>query len=470
MLSRGILPLLLLLVTACDGILIGENPDGAPPPPPDTGAPWENPPPPPDGPGPSDGPKPPADQPKPVGPTCVGPTPVSQKMVTGTAKLTIPAVAAPNKCQGVKDPVFDTLLSRVTQKSDGYPDVGIENEYSKSDPENADGTLLVLRGTEANWQLYSAVDFKRLKQLSIATGSQEAQPRWDATNPKTLYHLSGMKLLALNVDTNSSTTVHDFSADVPGGDAITMKSEGDASVDRRYWCFLVPGASQIITYDKTANKVLGKRSATGGIDWLGMSMSGKHCVVGWDNGVATQAFSRDFSKTVTLPSGTGGHADLSLTADGRDVLVYQNVKTDWIAMADLDTGAETNLVKIPFGSGPDNSNDIGLHFSGNCAAIPGWHLVSTYGPKNPSPGRSWMDNHLFMIELKASPKIWRVATTYGYTSIDSGGSKHYFAEGFAAINTRGTKLYWGANWAQSDLDLIDTFVAILPDKWWTKVP
>jgi hypothetical protein len=454
--------LAVLLLTGCEGILIGGS-DGAVPP--DVGPAWENPPPPADGPQPpGDGPKKP-DLPGPVGPTCVGATPVSQKMVTGTATLSIPAVAAPAKCKGIKDPTFDTLLSRVTEKSDGYGDVGIENEYSKSDPENADGTLLVLRGTEANWQLYSATDFKRLKKLNIAMGSQEAQPRWDPVNPKILYHLSGMKLQSLNVDTNSSTTVHDFSADVPGGDEITMHSEGDASVDRRYWCFHVPGTSQLITYDKTANQVLGKRAASGAIDWLGMSMSGKHCVVGWD-GTPTQAFSRDFSKTVTLPAGTGGHADLSLTADNRDVLVYQNVKTDYVAMADLDTGAETNLVKIPF----DKSLDIGLHFSGNCAAIPGWHLVSTYGPKNPYPGRSWMDNHLFMIELKANPKIWRVATTYGYTSIDSGGSKHYFAEGFAAINTRGTKIYWGANWGQSDLDRIDTFVAILPDKWTTKVP
>jgi len=448
-----------LILSGCSGTLVGS--DGGQK---DVGPPWENPPPPLDGPQTGDGPLQPDAQ-KPVGPTCVGSTPQSQKMVVGTALLSIPTASPPNKCQGIKDPAFDTLVSRVTQKSDGYPDVGIENEYSKSDPENADESLLVLRGTEANWQLYSALDFKRLKQLSIGSG-QEAQPRWDAQNPRILYHLAGMKLLALNVDSNANTTVHDFSAEIPGGDEITMYSEGDASVDRRYWCFHVPATDQIVTYDRTANKVLGKRSAGKAIDWLGMSMSGKHCVVGWDNGVATQAFARDFSKTVTLPAGTGGHADLSLTADGRDVLVYQNVKTDWIAMADLDTGAETNLVKIPF----EQSLDIGLHFSGNCAAIPGWNLVSTYGPKNPSPGRSWMDNQLFMVELKASPRVWRVATTYGYTSIESGGSKHYFAEGFATINTRGTKIYWGANWGQSNLDLIDTFVAILPETWPSKIP
>ena len=62
--------------------------------------------------------------------------------------------------------------------------------------------------------------------------------------------------------------------------------------------------------------------------------------------------------------------DLALASDGRDVMVYQNTATDWIAMAYLKTGVETNLVKIPF----NVSEDIGLHFSGNCADTPGWAL------------------------------------------------------------------------------------------------
>jgi hypothetical protein len=276
-----------------------------------------------------------------------------------------------------------------------------------------------------------------------------------------------MRLEALNVDSNSSTVVHDFSGDVGGGSAITMFSEGDASTDRRYWCFFVEGANTIITYDRIANQVIGKKGGVSqAIDWLGMSMSGKHCVVGWDNGVATQAFSRDLGKAVTLPQGTGGHADLALTLEGADVLVYQNNNTDYIAMANLDTGAETSLVKIPF----DKNKDIGLHFSGNNAQVPGWVMVSTYGSKVPSPGPSWMDTHLFIVELKASPRVWRVASTRGYTTLTAGGTKHYFAEGFAAINTRGTKLYWGSNWGESDLDRIETFVALLPTQWWTKLP
>jgi hypothetical protein len=90
-------------------------------------------------------------------------------------------------------------------------------------------------------------------------------------------------------------------------------------------------------------------------------------------------------------------------------MVFQSNTTDSITMVDLVTGAATPLVAIPF----DVSTDIGLHFSGNCAGTPGWVLVSTYGAENPPSGQahSWMDNLLFMVELKADPRIVKLCRT-----------------------------------------------------------
>jgi hypothetical protein len=138
-------------------------------------------------------------------------------------------------------------------------------------------------------------------------------------------------------------------------------------------------------------------------------------------------------------------------------------------MADLDTGAETPLVPIPFDVNPD----IGLHVSGNSSQTPGWVLVSTYGSKNPPPGNShsWMDNQLFMVELKANPRIWRIAHTYSYTALDYTGAKNYFAEAFAAINRKGTKIYFGSNWYKATLpDYTETYQVILPDEWVSRMP
>jgi hypothetical protein len=304
-------------------------------------------------------------------------------------------------------------------------------------------------------------------------GGQEPEPRWDQTNPKIFYYLYGMELRAYNIDTNDSVTVRDFSRDISGAAMITTKTEGDASVDRKLWCFMAQDESgektlAVFAYDKSQNKIIGKKlSFPDAINWVSADMSGKHCVIGYDEHIA-ESYSPDFSRKVQLPDKANGHMDLALDATGRDVMVYQNNATDFIAMADLETGAETPLLAIPF----DINGDIGLHFSGNNAAIPGWALVSTYGSKNPPPNNrhSWMDNQLFMLELKANPRIWRLASTQAYTSRDFTGEKNYFAECFAAINTAGTKVYFGSNLANFTIDYSETYAAILPTDWRKYVP
>jgi len=203
------------------------------------------------------------------------------------------------------------------------------------------------------------------------------------------------------------------------------------------------------------------------LDWISMDMSGDHCIVGYDTHSA-QVFSRDFSSPIDLPSGANGHMDLALTSDGRDVVVYQNTYTDWIAMADLCTGTETSLLEIPFGV----NSDIGLHFSGNCAETPGWVLVSTYGAANPPPGEShsWMDTQLFMLELEQDPIVWRIAHTHAYTSEDYIGEKNYFAEAFATINKAGSRIYFGSNWKDFTFEYTDTYQVVLPPEWVAVIP
>jgi hypothetical protein len=394
-----------------------------------------------------------------------------QRFVTGTKLYPEPKNPRPAKGQVVRDSVFSTRVVRITDRArDGYPDTGIQNEYARSDPENRNGTLLVLRGNEASWQLYNARSFKRLRELKIGRGGQEAEPRWDSRQANVLYHLSGMRLMTLNVRSGRGKTVHDFKRQFPAGAYITTGSEGDASLDRRWWCLAVADSDfvfkTIVVYDRTRNRIVAsKTSIESPVNYVSMDMSGRHCVVGYDNGDA-RVFSRDFSKEVELPSEAVGHSDLARTASGRDVLVYQNAATDWITMADLDTGRETRLLHIPFVT----NTDIGLHFSGN-TRVKGWILVSTYGSKKPPSGRrrSWMDRQLFMLELRPHPRVWRIAYTHTLQSPALSGEANYFAEAFAAIDTRGTRIYWGSNWGRRDLRRIDTHAALLPAKWWTRL-
>ena len=403
----------------------------------------------------------------------------SFEFVMGTDYYAPPKISMPKKGNCITDKNFHTKLARITnKKADGYSGPGIGNEYSKIDPENSDGTCFVLRGNNGTWYLYNALTSKKIKQLTVfnSCGWEEPEPRWVPSNPKIFYYLCDTELKSYNIDTDVSTTIHDFKNDFPSAASITTKTEGDASLDRRYWCFMVQDSDYnllaVVVYDKTVDKIVGQKE--GGfpdiLNWVGMSMSGNYAIIGYsDEAIYTSIFSRDFSKRIDLPYGAAGHGDAALTQDGKDVYVYQNVATDYIAMADMETGAETPLVEIPFSI----NTDIGLHVSGNCSQTPGWVLVSTYGAKKPPKKKrhSWMDTQLFMVELKADPRIWRIAHTHSYTAPRDTGKKNYFAEAFAAINLKGTKIYFGSNWGRfRPRNYTDTYQVILPDNWVNEMP
>jgi len=368
----------------------------------------------------------------------------------------------PAKGAAYVDPNFRMPLVRLTDKpADGYEGPGIQNEYAKADPENCDATALILR---ANNGVYYVFDRKTGRMASLANAfnecGQEPEPRWDASDPQVFYYVCNTQLRKY------------FKKEFPSASYVRTKMEGDASADRRFWCFLVEDTDwktlAAIVYDKTLNQIVGRKSSgfREKINWVGMSPSGNTCALGWEGEVpplSTTIYSRDFSRSVDLPDGSAGHGDFALTADGREVYVYQNVRTDHIAMADPATGAETSLLPIPFNVNPD----IGLHVSGNCDLTPGWVLISTYGSKNPPQGKShsWMDNQLFMLQLRQNPKIWRIAHTQAYISLHSSEEKNYFAEAFAAINRKGSRIYFGSNWGRFEPEYSEAYQVNLPEKW-----
>jgi len=372
--------------------------------------------------------------------------------------------AKPAKGSSVVDPVYDTPITRVTDRSaDKISDPGILNEYARIDPENATGTRALLRASEGNWYLYSVPGYKRLAQIDFR-GNPDSEPRWDVANPDTVYFVEGPTLWQRNVATGTDKAVHSFTAQEPKCAFARARYEGEPSRDCRYWAFRLEDESykvlSVVTYDKQTDQILGRLTTfVGDFDWVGMDTSGSHCVIAYDYPNRGVAFNRGLSRSVKLPAGIG-HSDFGVDSAGRDVLVYQNASTDYIAMADLDTGTETNLIAIPFAQNPD----IGLHFA--CAIDkPGWVMVSTYGQN--ATALSWMDRLLFMVELKARPLVWRIAQTQELRAADD----DYFGEAFAAINRRATRIWWGANWNAkgSGAHTLETYVADLPTDWDSQV-
>ena len=373
----------------------------------------------------------------------------------------------PQKGVPFSDTNFHTTIVRLTDRAE-YRDPGIENEYSKTDPENCDGTLVILRGNTGEWYLYDMTTYAMKKLFgSWFFDGVEPEPKWSTTDPKVLYYLYETELRTCNVNTDASALVHDFSSDFPQASYITTGSEGNPSLDQRYWSFLVKDSDfnliSAVVYNKQTNSIIGHReSFPDMVEDISMDMSGNHCMIGFDSHVF-QICSKDFHTIRDLPTGANGHNDFALTTNHKDILVYQNTQTDYVCMTDLETLTETPLIQIPFTVNPD----IGLHFSGNCAQKPGWVLVSTYGAKYPPPSasHSWMDTQLFMLQLQQNPTVWRIAHTHSYTSNEYTGEKNYFAEAFATINNAGSRAYFGSNWGDLTADYTDTYQVTIPSEW-----
>jgi hypothetical protein len=381
-----------------------------------------------------------------------------------------PQIQVPARGVPFTDSLYGTTIVRITDgDEDGYSGPGIQNEYARADFENATRTFSILRGNDGEWYLYLTMashPYRLDRHLAGLGLGEEPEPRWDPNDYAVFYYLRGTELRCYDFTDDTSGLVHDFRQEYPPASYITTKTEGDASLDRRYWCLMVEDSLYnvlaVVCYDRVLDSIVGTKTAfPDNINWVSMDMSGSHCVIGYESSPA-QAFSPDLSTMTQLPPGATGHMDLALDSAGNDVMVFQSNTTDSITMVDLGTGAATPLIPIPF----DVNTDIGLHFSGNCAATPGWVLVSTYGAENPPHGQShsWMDNLLFMLELKEDPRIVKVCQTRCYTGTNP--RSNYMAECFASVNRDGSRVLFGSNWGiYSPADYTEAYEALLPNGW-----
>jgi hypothetical protein len=156
-----------------------------------------------------------------------------------------------------------------------------------------------------------------------------------------------------------------------------------------------------------------------------------------------------------------GHSDLALDADGREVMVYQDIDTDNISMLDLATGAATPLWPIDF-----SHTSIGLHFSGRAFRQPGWALVSTHDGDPAS--YTWVDDQVFAIELKPGGRVVRLAHTHSL--VDESQEHDYWAEPHASVNPDFTRILFTTNWGRSGTGEVEMFLISLPPDWLKQLP
>jgi hypothetical protein len=402
---------------------------------------------------------------------------------SGFAVHQVPRSPEPDPREPFQDPVFGTCVVRVTDRhadlASEDPSAGIKNEYARVQAFNADGSYLLARSIEAFWYLYDADTLQPLGELPI-----EDEPRWSPTNPHQIFYISGSRLMSLDLQTGAIRVHRDFADDLPFEPAMVWtRYEGSPSTDGRLWGLMAEDqdwlAGAFLVYDVEADQVVAARTLEDWsedareIDSVTISPSGRYFLAYLDlfcepgelgsdeHPCGLMVYDRD------LRNGRGllrvvGHSDLALDSQGRDVLIYQDIDTDHIAMMELNSGQITPLWPIDFSHSP-----LGFHFSGKAYSTPGWVLVSTYSGGHPV-SFTWMDDQVFAVELRPNGRLLRLAHTHSV--VDQEVDHDYWAEPHATVNRDFTRILFTSNWGRSGTGAVDMYMVILPPDWLERLP
>lgn len=376
---------------------------------------------------------------------------------------------APEPGASVSDARLGTAQTRVVATP------GLRHEYSRHDPYNCDGTLvLLLLITDGEWRVYRTSSMPYDQPVNLVRMIELEEPRWDPADPSVLWGVREFAVVRIDLNSGAETVVKDFRDDAVVGPVlraeadlyrITMKDEGEASADRRYWAFIVQGmeedyrARYLLVWDRQDDEVLALRklsAAESRIDWVGMSPRGNWVVIGadYDNAAPLNGLvfaDRALTEFHQLEMSTG-HADVGLDAEGREVIVMQNAHTDYVDLIPLeasvhrvdpnagygDTG-HVPLVKLFYASDSPVGLNSGVHVSCN---FPGWAVVSTTTDAG-APEQNWLDRTVLLVRLdRQRPRAFYVAKVYGTRG-------DYWEETQATISHDGRRILWTTNWNEN---------------------
>lgn len=388
-----------------------------------------------------------------------GDNPVYQSVTTG-----VPAAGA-----SVTDAAFGIAQTRVVQTE------GLRHEYSRIDPFNSDGSLILLLYTSAGeWRVYRTDSLPYDQSGNLIRTLDVAEPRWDPSDANLIWGLRDFQILTINVQTGVETVVKDFTQDStiapiltanPDLYRITMKDEGESSTDKRYWAFMLQGTADdyrpryLLTWDRQQDLLLGTWTIPldeSRIDWVGMSPLGNWVVIGadWDNGGGKAGMviaDRQFAQFHQLDY-DAGHSDVGLDSEGNEVIVLQSNRTDSVDMLPLspntepvDTGesyegtGRVQVIRLFYDSSSPLGLNSGIHISCNA---PGWCVVSTFTEPGMSE-QNWLDRTITLVRLDQShPRVFYLAKVYGTAGA-------YWEETQASITHDGSRVVWSTNWNQN---------------------
>lgn len=361
----------------------------------------------------------------------------------------VPTVPRPALHQPFVDPVFGTTIVRITDPSQVSGVSRIRHYYSKANPLNADETRAIMFRSDGGASLYDTRRWEPIKGLRLVSSDPEVQ--WHPTDPNVFYYMDFVgnspnvrAMYRYDVRNDDRKMLHDFVE----YDSARGRLEGNFDREGRYYALLGYKGKQIeaFVYDVLNDRVSQRVSVTERMaaDWISVSQSGRYVVL--MGGDRSRVYDIQMNHLRDLPKGSFGHSDLCMTADGRDVMVYDGADHQLdhnrnINMVDLASGDAMKLVRVGWGTTP--------HVSCRNLNRPGWALISTQGPDAKYPNH---DFEIFWVKLDRSGEVRRVA--HHHSDRENGG---YFAEQHAVSNRDGTKVIFASNWGDGPISsyLID---------------
>ncbi len=408
-----------------------------------------------------------------------------------------PAGPVPIAGQSFYDPSYGTILTRVTKGRD------LRHEYSRFDPFNANQSMIILHQPATGaWRIYRTKSAPYDQEDDFIREIDLAEPRWDPTDLNSIWGLSSdhrtFRIVRMEVQSGQVTIVKDFAKDPILGPVIssetdlyriTTKGEGEPSQDFRFWALFLQGTAEdyrlryIFTWDRQENRVLGlykipERDADL-LDWVGMSPLGNWVVVGADadsspRGRPLAGLSlgdKELRKFHRLAYATA-HSDVGLDAEGKEVIVMQNNRTDHVDLIPLtwDTRPVTEnndykkskiipLLRLFYADSSPDGLKSGIHVSCNAR---GYAVVSTYTPPHVA-AKNWLDRTIILVRLsRQKPEAFYLARVHNIT-------KSYWEETQATIARDGAKVVWASNWGR-DIGKDKCFLLQLdmPPHWQSK--
>jgi hypothetical protein len=412
----------------------------------------------------------------------------------------IPAVSKPAKGEIYTDPIFHSQIVRITDSvlDNCEGKKWFYSGYPKHSCENADGTIITVQGSyDSGWCFWQAVPpYKKLGCIPTkwVEWKRRLDVRWDYQDPHVCYFTMSYGTKAFykyilefkedgTLKDGQMTMLHNFQEDIDAHwsewnvQSVEFWEEGDSSDNSRYWVWSIVAYDEartlgtrwprpgILVYDKDHyGKDNGKTIATLRWDQPGwrhpgfcsMSPSGKYV---W-TGDAHRLYDRNLNMLRDMNL-EWGHADMAISAEGREVIFGYSIKDGkyWYAMEDLETGELTYLVEKP---------NAGYHASGNCHLTPGWGVYSCYHPRWPEVPFQWGQHEIDLVELTTRtdppPKVWRVCHTHTLGQRTDGVD-----DPFGKITRDGKRLYfssgWGCSYGNDEGCEIDIFQITLPETW-----